>query len=231
MLPSLSFVLPAYNEEANIEKTVQSILTYAKQKELPAFEVIVANDGSTDQTGEKLEALSQQYPEVKQVRHEVNRGYGAALVSGFSQATMDFVFLMDSDGQFDIHDLDRLIPHLEKYDFVLGYRAKRADHLIRWFNAWLYKMYIYLLLGVKVKDLDCAFKIFSRKVLESLGPLQSEGALISAELLAKAKSKGATMKEVPVQHFPRLYGDQSGANLKVILKMFKECWQQRKSLR
>jgi hypothetical protein len=138
---------------------------------------------------------------------------------------------MDSDGQFDISDIDRLLPFLGSYDVIAGYREKRADSFIRSINAWLYHLFIRVVFGLKLKDIDCAFKMFPRDMYWAVRPIKSDGALFSAEFLIKLQKKGFTIKEVPVRHFPRRFGKPTGANIGVILRMFKECWKLRNELR
>jgi glycosyltransferase involved in cell wall biosynthesis len=227
---SLTVVLPAHNEEGNIKTTVEKCVSYL-EKNVGDYEVVVVNDGSSDRTREIVEAISSANHSVVLVNHETNKGYGSALRSGFDNASKDYIFFMDSDGQFDIGDLGRLVPYTGPDKAVIGYREDRADSFIRSLNAWLYSLYIYFVFGLKVKDMDCAFKIFPRSAYESVKPIKSEGALFSAEFLIKLKRKGFTFKEVPVRHFPRIFGSQTGANMRVIIKMFKESWKLRNELR
>ena len=227
---SLSVVLPAHNEEENIANTVSDCVSYLDSN-FPKYEVIVVNDGSRDRTREIVEELSRQNPAVVLVNHEVNKGYGSALRSGFDKASMDYIFFMDSDGQFDITDLDRLVPLIGGKNVVIGYRENRADSFIRLLNAWMYGLYIRFVFGLAVKDMDCAFKIFPAEAYHKVRPIKSGGALFSAEFLIKLKRVGYVFKEVPVRHFPRKFGSQSGANLKVILRMFRESWKLRNELR
>ena len=227
---SLSVVLPAHNEEGNIRNTVNSCVSYLEKNKI-TYEVVVVNDGSFDRTREIVGELSSANPNVVLVNHEVNRGYGSALRSGFDRASKEYIFFMDSDGQFDINDLDRLIPLAGDRVVVIGYRGNRADSFIRSLNAWLYSLYIFLVFGLSVRDMDCAFKIFPNGAYRAVKPIKSEGALFSAEFLIKLKRNGFTFKEVPVGHFPRQFGSQSGANLKVILKMFRESWKLRNEFR
>ena len=223
---SLSVVLPAHNEEGNIKNTVNSCVSYLENK-IDSYEIIVVNDGSRDRTRAVVEELSSANPNVVLVNHEVNRGYGSALRSGFDRASKEFIFFMDSDGQFDANDLDHLLPFVSDRVVVIGYRENRADSFMRSLNAWLYNMYIYFMFGLKVKDMDCAFKAFSNDAYRAVKPIKSEGALFSAEFLIKLKRLGFTFKEVPIKHFPRKFGSQSGASLRVILKMFGESWKLR----
>jgi len=227
---SLSVVLPAYNEEKNIEKTVNDAFLYL-EKNVSDYEIIVVNDGSVDGTREVVERLSLSNPKIVLVNHPINLGYGSALRSGFERASLDYIFFMDSDGQFDISDIDRFLRYIEDYNVIVGYRGKRADPFIRSLNTWLYHLYIRFLFGLKLRDMDCAFKLFPRAAYYDIRPIKSGGALFSAELLIKLGKKGFKIKEVPVRHFPRRFGKQTGANLKVILRMFKECWKLKGELR
>ncbi len=227
---SLSAVLPAHNEAENIKNTVESCVTYL-EKHVSSYEVVVVNDGSFDNTKEIVQGLSSVNSNVVLVNHEVNKGYGSALRSGFDQAKCDFIFFMDSDGQFNIEDLDRLLPFVSLQNVVIGYREDRADSIIRSLNAWLYAQYIHLMFGLNVVDMDCAFKVFPTKAYHDIAPIKSGGALFTAEFLIKLKRNGFIFEEVPVRHFPRQFGTQSGANIKVILRMFKESWKLRDELR
>lgn len=227
---SLSAVLPAHNEEENIETTVNQCVEYLK-KSVTRYEVIVVNDGSRDNTRSIVSEISSSNPSVVLVDHEVNMGYGAALLSGFEKASLDYIFFMDSDGQFDISDLDRMLPSVDESCVLIGYREDRADSTVRSLSAWLYGMYIALLFGLRVRDMDCAFKIFPTKSYKSIRPIVSGGALFTAEFLIKLKNCGFKIEEFPVRHFPRRFGTQSGANLTVILRMFKESWELRNELR
>jgi len=227
---TLTVVLPAYNEEENIETTVSKAISYLNSS-FEIFEIILVNDGSTDRTKDIAEGLASSNPKIKLVNHATNQGYGAALKSGFEKASLDNVFLMDSDGQFDIREIDILLPFMDSSTIVIGYRENRADSFIRALNAWLYHLFIRILLGLKVRDIDCAFKLFPRSAYEAVRPIKSGGALFSAEFLIKVFKKGFNIKEVAVSHYPRLYGEQSGANLGVILRMFKECWKLRNEIR
>lgn len=218
-LPSISVVMPAYNEEDIIEKVVRKCTDYL-EKLCPDYEVVVVNDGSKDRTGEILDALHAENPRVVPV-HQANKGYGGALQAAFRAATKEYIFFMDSDDQFDVRELDKLVPHLASVDVVLGYRHDRQDHLGRKFNAFGWKTLVNLLFNLGVKDIDCAFKIFKRDKLELALP-ESEGAMINTEMLVKLKRRHAAWVEVPVSHYPRVGGKATGANLKVIAKAFKE---------
>jgi len=222
----LSIFFPAYNEEKNFERTVSSVLEFLKGqvgKQVGKFEILIIDDGSQDRTGEIAGRLAENLPSVVRVIHHLeNRGYGTALKSGFYNSKFDWVFFTDSDGQFNIRELKKFLDVREDADLVIGYRVRRADPLVRVINAKLYGFLIGVLFGLSVRDVNCAFKLIKREVIRKIPKLRSEGALINAELLIQAKRYGFKIKEVGVSHYPRLYGKQTGANLSVILKMFKE---------
>jgi putative flippase GtrA len=216
----ISVVLPAFNEEEIIARTVESVLDALNAWDMD-FEVLVVNDGSTDRTGEIVAALGDAHPRVRLVSHAINEGYGASLVSGFEAATKELVFFMDSDGQFDIRDLQEFFPLIDTYDAVIGYRIDRQDSWMRKLNAWGWKQLIDLVLGVHVRDVDCAYKLLHREFLHQ-HPLETRGAMINAELLYRLKRAGCSYKEVGVIHLPRLHGQATGAKLNVILRAFRE---------
>lgn len=216
----ISLVLPAHNEEPNIRAVVEEA-----SEVLPAafadYEIIVVNDGSKDRTLEIAETLNRENPHVRVVNHPVNRGYGAALTSGFNAATGDYIMFMDSDRQFNINDIHRLTPFVQDYDIVAGYRIKRNDPAHRLLNAAIFGMAVRLMFDIRVRDIDCAFKIMHSDVLKGIN-LESPGALINTEILAKAKVQGCSLTQVGVNHYPRLEGEQSGANMKVVIRAFRE---------
>ena len=219
-MKTISIIFPAFNEEANIRHTVESA-----RRILPSlaeiWEIIVVNDGSRDQTGKILNDLTLEYPEVRVLHHPINKGYGAALKSGILTAKHDLIFFSDSDGQFDLNELSRLLAWVDEYDIVAGYRTHRRDPFYRFVNAWGWKMLAGFLLGVRVRDIDCAFKLFRRPVFERI-QMRSVGAMVNTEILAQAMRLKMRIKEVGVTHFPRRHGQPTGANLRVILKAFRE---------
>jgi len=219
-LPGLSVFLPSHNEEANVERVVRGYLA-----ELPNvaddYEVIVVNDGSRDRTGEIAARLAAENSHVKVVNHEVNRGYGGAVISGIRAATMPYVMLSDGDGQFDPKDVGKLAAFMPEFDVVVGRRVRRADHLIRKLNGKAWSVLVRVVLGVGISDIDCGFKMFKRQMLDAM-ELRAHGAMISTELMARLAGRGARVKEVDVQHLPRIAGEQSGANLRVVTRAFRE---------
>lgn len=226
---SISVVLPAYNEEGAILTTLVETTT-ALRAWGAEYEVIVVDDGSADRTGSRVAAYAGADPRVRLVRHPRNRGYGAALASGFAAATHELTFFMDSDGQFSIADLARLLPAIERYDAVLGYRIARQDAWLRLVNAWGWKVAVALALGVRVRDLDCAFKLFRTAWLHVYPPTTAS-ALVNAQLVDSLNRSGATYREVGVRHLSRRSGRATGASPRVILRALRDlaryAWLQR----
>jgi glycosyltransferase involved in cell wall biosynthesis len=226
--PSLSVFFPCHDEQENIEalthKTLEVLATVSED-----FEVILVNDGSGDRTGALADQLADAHEAVKVVHHRVNRGYGGALQSGFRAATKEWVFYTDGDGQFDIGELPLLLPLIPEYDIVTCYRKNRQDAAMRRLLGWGWGKLINLLFGLKIRDIDCAFKLYRREIFDRI-KMESNGALIDAEILARAHRAGFSMTQIPVTHYPRTAGDSSGANLKVVGRAFKELFQLRKKI-
>jgi hypothetical protein len=217
---SLSVILPAYNEEALIASTVRSVVETLSHWDLE-FEVVVVNDGSRDRTGEIIESLAASDNRIRAITHPVNQGYGAALVTGFESADNDLAFFMDSDGQFDISDLADFLPLIEQYDTVWGYRRDRKDTRMRRLNAWGWKQLAHLFLGVSVRDVDCAFKLFRTEFFRT-HQLETRGAMINAEMLYKLHRDGYTIGQVGVRHIERKAGKATGAKPAVIARAIKD---------
>ena len=225
---SLSVFFPCHNEEDHIEPlTIKALEVLATISD--DVEVILVNDGSTDRTAPIAEALAEKYPQVKVIHHPVNRGYGAALQSGFRAAAKEWVFYTDGDGQFDIAELSLLLEHIPQYDIVTCYRRNRRDSLLRKFYGWAWGKLINLLFKLKLRDIDCAFKLYRREIFDHI-KMESSGALIDAEILARARRAGYSMTQLPVSHYPRTAGQSSGANIKVILRAFKELLKLRRQI-
>jgi glycosyltransferase involved in cell wall biosynthesis len=229
VLGGVSVVLPAHNEDENIVEAVRQALAAAESVSRRQ-EVIVVDDGSSDATAASALALRQQDPRVSLVRHERNLGYGSALRSGISAARMDWVLLTDADLQFDLRQLSEFVPHTVDSEMVIGYRARRCDPVVRRLNARAWNALIYLLFRLRVRDVDAAFKLIRRDVLDGL-ELFSTGATIDTELLAKARRRGARLVELPVLHRARVAGEASGADLRVIVSAFRELFHLRRNMR
>jgi glycosyltransferase involved in cell wall biosynthesis len=216
----LSLVLPAHNEAENIEVVVKRALDVLPRV-VRNVEVIVVNDGSRDETGAIIDRLAGEHPDVHAIHHPVNRGYGAALTSGFRAATGDSIMFMDADRQFDIADINALLPYVPYYDIVAGYRIQRRDPVYRRMYGKLFGLVVWVLFGVHLRDTDCAFKIYRADLLNTI-ELTTPGALINTEMLARSKRRGATIVEVGVNHYPRLAGESSGGSPRVVFRAMGE---------
>lgn len=212
----ISIILPVYNEEQNITKTVSDIENFFAIQKID-YEIIAVNDGSIDKTDFVLNNIKSKISRLIIASHKNNLGYGAALKTGFLKANGNLIFFMDSDGQFNIKDIAVFLEKIDRYDFVIGYRNKRADSFLRILNAKIFNFACFLFFGVKAKDIDCAFKLFKKDILQNLN-LFSDGALINIEILAKLQKRNYKYFQLPVSHYKRIYGKSTGANPKVILK-------------
>jgi len=222
--------MPAYNEEENVAGMVADVLAVMRPR-FADFEIVVANDGSKDHTGAVLEELARQHPQVKPVHHQVNQGYGAAVYTALSHASKELIFFTDSDRQFKLEEIDRLLAKKDQANMVVGYRAPRRDPFLRVLYGWGWSALVTLLFGYTARDIDCAFKLFPRTLWEHVGPtVRSRGATFSAEFLVRSKRAGYTMAEAPVSHLPRVAGSQTGARWDVISRAFGELWQFRRQL-
>jgi len=202
--PRLSLVLPAYNEEGNIERAVRTAA--AAGNRAGSYEVVVVDDGSRDATGARLSALEAEMgPRLRVVRHQENRGYGAALRNGFAAAEGDLVFYTDSDNQFDLSELEGMLPLMGEWDAVLGYRIARQDARRRLMTSWVFNRLACVVFGLTVRDLNCSFKLFRRDVLRSL-PLAADDFFIDTELVVRLHRGGWRYMERGVTHLPRTAG-------------------------
>lgn len=226
----LSVVLPAYNEEQVIAQTVTRCAAVLEAL-APDYEIIVVDDGSRDRTGPIADQLAAMNPRVRVVHNRPNRGYGGALIAGFNAASKGLSFFMDADGQFDIRDLAALLRLREQgHRVVLGYRQRRRDPFMRLVNAWGWNRLVRLLFGLRVRDVDCAFKLFDTALVHA-ADVQAAGAMVNTELLVKLSKLGVPFVQVPVRHYPRQHGSATGANLRVIVRAFRELLRLRGKLR
>ncbi len=216
----ISVFFPCYNEQENVGSTVEKALDVLEKLGMD-FEIIIVNDGSSDNTGRIADEFAGRDGRIKVVHHRENLGYGAALQSGFTAATKELVFYTDGDGQFDISEMPPLFSLMEQYDVVSCYRLNRQDSIMRKINGWCWTKLVCLLFGLKIRDIDCAFKLYKRKIFEGLS-LSSTGALIDTEILARASRKGYLITQKGVHHYSRTAGSQTGANLRVIIRAFRE---------
>ena len=235
LIDELSVFLPTYNEEKNITivvEKVRKILTNIADK----WEIIIVEDGSSDKTPQLADSLVKKYKlNVRVIHHKPNRGYGGALKSGYSAAKYKWVAFMDSDDQFDFFEVENFIRKQKKTgaDLVLGIRMRLADSIVRRLYTFVWsKLLPRILLGLKVTDYSCGFKLIRKQVFDSVQPLVGEEKVTQIEMLTKAQRKGYKFAEVGVHHYPRKFGHQTGADLKVITKSIvdlgKLWWQLRR---
>jgi len=225
---AISVFFPCFNEEASISQLVAESL-----KVLPTisrdFEIILVDDGSTDSTGTIADELAQRNGRIRVVHHERNLGYGAALASGFRAATKELVFYTDGDGQFDIAEIALLLPLIRDCDIVSGYRTDRQDSVIRRINAFFWNLLVRKALKFTCRDVDGAFKLYRREIFDHVA-IRSTGALVDAEILARANRAGYRISQVGVHHRPRMAGKSTGAKLSVIFRAFRELFRLRKDI-
>lgn len=219
-IPEISFFCPAYNDEKNLPKlipTVHEFLSRISKK----FEILIIEDGSPDKTGEVAEQLAKKFSNIKVINHPYNMGYGATLRDGFRQTRYSYVMYTDGDSQYDIQEFEPYLNLLDKADVLAGYVRKKAVTPRRKFQSWVYNALIKILFFVNFHDVNCAMKIYSRKVLDIID-IKSASAFIDAEMMIGAKRNGFKIAQFPVTHFERLSGLASGSRFSVIAETFKD---------
>ena len=231
--PRLTFFFPAYNEEENVAQTVRRALSEIGPLVGGSIEVLVIDDGSTDRTPQIADALAAEDSRVR-VHHQENRGYGGALRSGFEHSAGELIGFSDGDLQFDLREFSRLLERLDDpkkkpVDAVIGYRIKRRDPPHRIFIAKTYNAIASVVFGLRVRDIDCAMKVFRREVFDGLR-LDADSPFLSAELLIKLKARGERLAQVGVTHYPRAAGTNTGASFRKILRTFRDIGKLRLAL-
>lgn len=202
---SISAFFPAYNDEGTIGSIVRSTASMLP-KLTTDFEIVVVNDGSVDNTGKLLRALACEIPSLKVIEHPANRGYGAALITGFSSCSKDLIFYTDGDGQYDVKELPLLLKAFSaEVDLVNGYKISRSDPLHRIIIGHIYQYLMRFMFQLKIKDVDCDFRLFRRSLFLNT-PLTFESGVICVEMMKKFERRGYRIVEVPVHHYPRSYG-------------------------
>jgi dolichol-phosphate mannosyltransferase len=227
-IPQLSAVMPAYNEESVLPYALAEAVE-ALDEQCDVWELIIVDDGSTDRTPDILREWSEHEPRIRVVTQQTNKGYSKALARGFDSCRYESIFYTDADAQFDLRAIAQFYPHLSEFDMVAGYRVDRQDAAIRQFAAAVYNRLQGWLLGVKVRDVNCAFKLFRRSFFDKVR-LTSDGFLVDAELCARAKRKGLTWKQVGVIHQPRVHGS-STIKTSAITETLRELWALRRAIR
>jgi len=226
---ALSLVVPVYNEEGNIGRVVELASGYLEGRGI-SYEINVVDDGSVDATAEVLAGLCPSHPYLRIVRHPRNLGYGAAVRSGIAASLGKHILVSDGDGQFRIEDLPAVWDRRHDADLVLGFRNPRKDSRPRRVAGWVYsRVLVRWAFGGHFRDVNCGFKLIARHVVEEM-ELLADGALISAELLTRARLAGATFIEVGVNHFPRARGSATGLLPRVVVRMLGELMRLRSSI-
>lgn len=218
-LPSLSFVFPMYNEIGNIETCVREALRVGR-KITDNLEIVVVDDASTDGCGALADTLAAQHPELKVIHHAKNRKLGGSLRTGFAAASKDWILYIDSDLPIQMDDALLAIP-LTQADMVIGNRQGRAEGPKREIMSWVYNRLIRVLFGLSVRDVNFAFKLFRRSILERI-TLQSEGSFIDAELLIETHNAGYKIAEIPLRYHERVAGVSTLASGSVVVKILRE---------
>lgn len=219
--PELSIFFPFWNEEKNVKQVVERAIPVAK-KVSDKWEIIMVDDGSSDGTLQIIEGLVKEHNNLRSITHSPNRGYGAALKEGFTNAKYDTIVFTDGDGQFEFSQVNRFIEKIDEADIVIGFRKKRYDNPYRHLLMNLLKIWDFIFFGFYFRDIDCGFKMFKKSSIWKIMPFFSEGAMITTEIFARAKRAKLKILEVEVTHKPRKYGDQSGGNLRVIIRAILE---------
>ena len=222
-LKSLSLFFPCYNESENVGPMIEQAVKVGEEYGVD-YEVVVVDDGSSDNSASLVKAWSAKNSRVRLVQHETNQGYGAALRTGFKNVQKDLVFLTDGDNQFHLSDIDKLFSKIDSCDVVTGFRIVRKDKAHRRLNGFLWTQLNKVLFGLPVRDVDCAFKLFRKKCLDGL-VLESNHLLIHAEILARLKKKGCKIEEIGVTHYPRTAGQATATKLSSIFKTFYELFR------
>lgn len=218
---SLSIILPVFNEGKNIEGVINEIFRQIPQY-IEEFEVILVNDGSIDNTQAVVNGIKEHFFNLKVISHGKNKGYGAAIRSGIQAAVNYWVLIMDADGQFRISDLKGIWEARDGNDFILGFRRRREDNLYRSFMGRSGNTAASLLLKRRIFDINCGFKLFKKKDLQGL-KLNSTGGIISFEILYKLLNSGKKkFRQMPVNHYKRGHGRQTGGAVKTITRIIYE---------
>jgi glycosyltransferase involved in cell wall biosynthesis len=222
--PGLSIFFPAYNDAGTIASL--ALVAHMSARELTDdYEVIVVDDGSPDHTGALLDEMARHFPWLKVVHHEKNRGYGGALRTGFETASKELVFYTDGDAQYDPRELAALWPALKgDVDFVNGYKISRHDPLHRVVVGRLYHWFVKLAFGLRLRDVDCDFRLMRRSVFDKVRLTRSSG-VICVELMKKVQDHGYRIAQVPVHHFHRSYGKSQFFNFPRVARTLRDLAQ------
>ncbi len=218
----LSVFFPLFNEEGNVVEAVRKAKEVLNKLKIK-YEILLINDGSTDKTGQIINELAKKDPNIRAIHHEKNLGYGEALKSGFYNAKYEVIVYTDGDQQFDFAEVTKFLGKIEDHDVLIGYRIKRQDPLFRILFKEGWKLALFTFFRLTTKDVDCGFKMVRREVIEKIARLEStRGGMINAELAIKSKKAGFRIGQIGVNHYPRVAGKPTGADIGVIIKSFTD---------
>jgi glycosyltransferase involved in cell wall biosynthesis len=216
---SISAFFPAYNDVGSIGKIIHT-MAWLLPRLADDYEIVVVNDGSADGTGELLRTLAREYPFLRVIHHGVNRGYGAALITGFANCSKDLIFYTDGDGQYDVEELPLLLAVFgEQVDLVNGYKTTRSDPKHRIIAGGIYQRLMRLLFHLQVRDPDCDFRLFRRDLLART-QLTCDSGVICVEMMKKFQDGGCRTVEVPVHHYHRYQGSSEFFRFKHLSRVF-----------
>jgi len=225
---SLSAFFPAYNDVGSIGKIIHT-MAWLLPKWADDYEIVVVNDGSADGTADLLKVLGREYPFLKVIHHGVNRGYGAALITGFANCSKELIFYTDGDGQYDVEELPLLLNAFdENVDIVNGYKIRRSDPSHRVVAGRIYQHLMRILFRLKVRDVDCDFRLFRRSLLAQ-AQLTCDSGVICVEMMKRFQDAGCRIAEVPVHHYHRYHGSSQFFRFKhlrrVVVQLFSAWWR------
>ncbi len=229
-MKSISVFFPAYNDEGTIAKIVSDADSVLNSI-IKDYEILIIDDCSPDNTGKIADKLAKSNKKIKVIHHEKNKGIGGVLVSGYKNAKKDYVFYTDGDAQYDIKEIEKLIKYIPQSDIVIGYRKKRADPFIRKLTSKVYNILIRVLFNLKVKDVDCSFKLIKKSLIDQID-LKTSSGFVDAELMWKLKKKyNHKIIQIPVNHYERKFGKTQFFKFKLIYDMFLDMFKIRFNLK
>lgn len=225
-LSDISFVCPAYNDAENLSPLIK-VMDQELCKFFEKYEIIIVEDCSPDNTGAVADKLAQQYRHIKVIHNRTRLNFGGAMKTGFQEARYNLIGYVDGDNQFDFKEMSRFLPLLEKADAVSGWRIFRAESWWRKLQSLTFNLLLRIIFGLRVKDANAGFKIYKRRVIEAIQPIESVSGFIDAEMLIKAQADGWRIVSIPVSHRVRRYGPASGGHYRVIVETVMEMTHRR----
>ena len=219
-LSNISFFCPALNEEDNLPLLIESVRG-ALSEFADVFEIIIIDDGSTDRSAAIADGLAAEDLRIRVIHHSMNLGYGISLREGFKTARYEWIMYTDSDYQYNIREVIPYLTLLQDYDIISGYVTRKAMSTRRRMQSKIYNGLVRLLFGIKLNDINCAMKIYSRKVIDIID-IRSKGFFVDAEMLIRARRKGFRIAQFPVTHLPRSSGAATGARAGLVLETMRE---------